>query len=186
MIRKTGATHTTQFSSESYVPPSFGMNTKDLFFLSQYDGFSFLAVCIIRSHSPPLYPFAADERQDSIDSQRKSRKDIDRVIVVSSPLAYSLSPDTECLVFQSTIEFKASQMASPRGAWSAKFPVYQLDFTAIASGKRVASTKRRIRWCEIVTRSCSYLSAINYWMLTLSSFHSLLFPGDLVSQILRH
>lgn len=26
------------------------------------------------------------------------------------------------------------------------FPVYQVDFTAVAAGKRVASTKRRIRW----------------------------------------
>ena len=26
------------------------------------------------------------------------------------------------------------------------FPVYQIDFTAVASGKRIASTKRRVRW----------------------------------------
>lgn len=31
-------------------------------------------------------------------------------------------------------------------SWSSRFPAYQLDFTAAASGKRVASTKRRIRW----------------------------------------
>eukprot|EP00567_Pseudictyota_dubia_P009033 CAMPEP_0197460968 /NCGR_PEP_ID=MMETSP1175-20131217/55285_1 /TAXON_ID=1003142 /ORGANISM="Triceratium dubium, Strain CCMP147" /LENGTH=293 /DNA_ID=CAMNT_0042996149 /DNA_START=337 /DNA_END=1215 /DNA_ORIENTATION=+ len=30
--------------------------------------------------------------------------------------------------------------------WSARFPVYQIDFTAVASGKRVAATKRRVRW----------------------------------------
>lgn len=27
-----------------------------------------------------------------------------------------------------------------------RFPVYQIDFTAVAAGKRVAATKRRIRW----------------------------------------
>eukprot|EP00525_Craspedostauros_australis_P004947 CAMPEP_0198128392 /NCGR_PEP_ID=MMETSP1442-20131203/49243_1 /TAXON_ID= /ORGANISM="Craspedostauros australis, Strain CCMP3328" /LENGTH=32 /DNA_ID= /DNA_START= /DNA_END= /DNA_ORIENTATION= len=32
-------------------------------------------------------------------------------------------------------------MASP-----VQFPVYQIDFAAVAAGKRVASTKRRIRW----------------------------------------
>ena len=26
------------------------------------------------------------------------------------------------------------------------YPVYQIDFTAVASGKRIASTKRRVRW----------------------------------------
>jgi len=30
--------------------------------------------------------------------------------------------------------------------WSARFPVYQIDFTAVASGKRIASSKRRVRW----------------------------------------
>ena len=29
---------------------------------------------------------------------------------------------------------------------AARFPVYQIDFTAVASGKRIATTKRRIRW----------------------------------------
>jgi hypothetical protein len=31
--------------------------------------------------------------------------------------------------------------------------VYQIDFTAVASGKRIASTKRRVRWyvlCAII------------------------------------
>lgn len=27
-----------------------------------------------------------------------------------------------------------------------QFPVYQIDFTAAAAGKRVAATKRRVRW----------------------------------------
>lgn len=26
------------------------------------------------------------------------------------------------------------------------YPVYQIDFTAVASGKRISSTKRRVRW----------------------------------------
>jgi hypothetical protein len=29
---------------------------------------------------------------------------------------------------------------------SVEFPVYQIDFSAVAAGKRVAATKRRIRW----------------------------------------
>lgn len=30
---------------------------------------------------------------------------------------------------------------------SARVPVvYQIDFTAVAAGKRIASTKRRVRW----------------------------------------
>eukprot|EP00550_Attheya_septentrionalis_P013364 CAMPEP_0198304282 /NCGR_PEP_ID=MMETSP1449-20131203/57319_1 /TAXON_ID=420275 /ORGANISM="Attheya septentrionalis, Strain CCMP2084" /LENGTH=591 /DNA_ID=CAMNT_0044006801 /DNA_START=61 /DNA_END=1836 /DNA_ORIENTATION=+ len=29
---------------------------------------------------------------------------------------------------------------------AARFPIYQIDFTAVASGKRIATTKRRIRW----------------------------------------
>jgi hypothetical protein len=37
----------------------------------------------------------------------------------------------------------ASTMSlSPRG----RAPVYQIDFMAVQSGKRIASTKRRIRW----------------------------------------
>lgn len=32
------------------------------------------------------------------------------------------------------------------GRTASKTPVYQIDFTAVASGKRVASTKRRVRW----------------------------------------
>jgi hypothetical protein len=27
-----------------------------------------------------------------------------------------------------------------------QFPIYQIDFSAVAAGKRVAATKRRIRW----------------------------------------
>lgn len=33
-----------------------------------------------------------------------------------------------------------------KAAWSTRFPVYQIDFTAVASGKRVSSSKRRVRW----------------------------------------
>lgn len=35
---------------------------------------------------------------------------------------------------------------SGRGQNTASSPVYQIDFTAVDSGKRIASTKRRIRW----------------------------------------
>lgn len=36
---------------------------------------------------------------------------------------------------------------SPTGrAFAQRFPVYQIDFTSVASGKKLASTKRRIRW----------------------------------------
>jgi len=34
----------------------------------------------------------------------------------------------------------------PRSSAGARYPVYQIDFTAVASGKFVASSKRRIRW----------------------------------------
>jgi len=34
----------------------------------------------------------------------------------------------------------------PRSGGAAGSPVYQIDFTAIAAGKRIASTKRRVRW----------------------------------------
>jgi hypothetical protein len=27
-----------------------------------------------------------------------------------------------------------------------RYPAYQIDFTAVAAGKRVAATKRRVRW----------------------------------------
>jgi len=39
----------------------------------------------------------------------------------------------------------SSPYASPRGG-NTRAPVYQIDFTAVASGKRIASTKRRVRW----------------------------------------
>ena len=36
---------------------------------------------------------------------------------------------------------------SPTGrAFAQRFPVYQIDFTSVASGKKLASTKRRVRW----------------------------------------
>ena len=38
-------------------------------------------------------------------------------------------------------------LATMSGAsFATKFPVYQIDFSATAAGKRVASTKRKIRW----------------------------------------
>mmetsp|Transcript_80181 Transcript_80181/g.120511 ORF Transcript_80181/g.120511 Transcript_80181/m.120511 type:complete len:620 (+) Transcript_80181:131-1990(+) len=37
-------------------------------------------------------------------------------------------------------------MANSTGSWALKFPVYQIDFSAAAAGKRVAATKRKIRW----------------------------------------
>jgi len=37
----------------------------------------------------------------------------------------------------------SSPYNSPRAG---RAPVYQIDFTAVASGKRIASTKRRVRW----------------------------------------
>jgi hypothetical protein len=41
----------------------------------------------------------------------------------------------------------SGQPASPTGrAFAQRFPVYQIDFTSIASGKKIAGTKRRIRW----------------------------------------
>lgn len=40
--------------------------------------------------------------------------------------------------------FSSITMSGPRPAL--RFPVYQIDFSAVASGKRVAATKRRIRW----------------------------------------
>jgi hypothetical protein len=47
---------------------------------------------------------------------------------------------------------KASTMSlSPRG----RAPVYQIDFMAVQSGKRIASTKRRIRWFVAATRCFS-------------------------------
>ena len=33
---------------------------------------------------------------------------------------------------------------------SFSFPVYQIDFSAVAAGKRVAATKRRIRWYVVL------------------------------------
>jgi hypothetical protein len=36
------------------------------------------------------------------------------------------------------------------------FPVYQIDFAVMAAGKRVASTKRRIRWYDNYDIPLSY------------------------------
>jgi hypothetical protein len=42
--------------------------------------------------------------------------------------------------------------------------VYQIDFAAVASGKRIAGTKRRVRWCVcgvicvcVCTARCAWL-----------------------------
>lgn len=35
---------------------------------------------------------------------------------------------------------------APNDSLLTRFPVYQIDFSAVASGKRIATTKRRIRW----------------------------------------
>jgi hypothetical protein len=35
----------------------------------------------------------------------------------------------------------------PTGAaYATRYPVYLIDFTAVASGKKIAGTKRRVRW----------------------------------------
>ena len=49
---------------------------------------------------------------------------------------------------------------SPTGrAFAQRFPVYQIDFTSIASGKTISKTKRRIRW---------YVRVINLFYLFCS------------------
>jgi hypothetical protein len=56
---------------------------------------------------------------------------------------------------QNSIDLALHYTTTPAGAFtmsssnpnSAKQPqVYQIDFTAVASGKRIASSKRRVRW----------------------------------------
>jgi hypothetical protein len=64
-------------------------------------------------------------------------------------------------------------MASPRGLSnnpgspsSARVPqVYQIDFTAVASGKRIASTKRRVRWYVQYRPRTTITGALLYPML---------------------
>jgi hypothetical protein len=42
---------------------------------------------------------------------------------------------------------RALTVGTPGSPSSARVPqVYQIDFTAVASGKRIASSKRRVRW----------------------------------------
>ena len=49
---------------------------------------------------------------------------------------------------------------SPTGrAFAQRFPVYQIDFTSVASGKKLASTKRRIRWYVHKVLSLCFLAA---------------------------
>jgi hypothetical protein len=56
------------------------------------------------------------------------------------------------LRYPSSCSYLHATMASPRvnipgSPSTARVPqVYQIDFTAVASGKRIASTKRRVRW----------------------------------------
>jgi hypothetical protein len=45
---------------------------------------------------------------------------------------------------EGSIIIETIMSVSPSKAF--RFPVYQIDFSAVASGKRVAATKRRIRW----------------------------------------
>jgi hypothetical protein len=143
----------TQCSSESYVryaylhdqqERSFFLLTRRVVGRSDLEFLLGPSSLFLADASFEVIPPTSDKTH-SIHSQRKTLNVI----------------DAHCLLF----DLKASRMASPRSAWSGKFPVYQIDFAAIASGKRVASTKRRIRWCEIVTSSCFYLSAINYCRL---------------------
>ena len=57
---------------------------------------------------------------------------------------------------------------SPTGrAFAQRFPVYQIDFTSVASGKKLASTKRRVRWYVhnllILIQTCGTFRA--FWIL---------------------
>ena len=57
---------------------------------------------------------------------------------------------------------------SPTGrAFAQRFPVYQIDFTSVASGKKLASTKRRVRWYVhnllILIQTCGTSRA--FWIL---------------------
>lgn len=44
------------------------------------------------------------------------------------------------------VPYGAAATAGGPGGSPSRFSVYQIDFTAVASGKRIANTKRRIRW----------------------------------------
>ena len=53
------------------------------------------------------------------------------------------------------------QQQRPRGSGG---PVlYQIDFTAVAAGKRVPSSKRRVRW-YVVRRKTIYTENDFYWL----------------------
>lgn len=57
-------------------------------------------------------------------------------------------------------------------SFASKFPVYQIDFSATAAGKRVASTKRKIRW-YVWRMACAGWSSIPLYAqmnLSLSTF----------------
>ena len=67
---------------------------------------------------------------------------------------------------------------SPTGrAFAQRFPVYQIDFTSIASGKVVSKTKRRIRWyVRVINFICfvpsAHLSIYSLTLLFIASFSS--------------
>ena len=63
----------------------------------------------------------------------------------------------------------SSGPVSPTGrAFAQRFPVYQIDFTSVASGKKLASTKRRVRWYVhnlliLIIQTCGTSRA--FWIL---------------------
>ena len=57
---------------------------------------------------------------------------------------------------------------SPTGrAFAQRFPVYQIDFTSVASGKKLASTKRRIRWYVLFVAVYLYICGTSYLLLVV-------------------
>jgi hypothetical protein len=64
-----------------------------------------------------------------------------------------------------------------------KFPVYQIDFGASAAGKRVAATKRRIRWYEKSVCVVFRPYVFSIYRSTDIFFGS---PGDLATPARKH
>lgn len=56
----------------------------------------------------------------------------------------------------------ATAAAPPPAAF--RFPVYQIDFSAVAAGKHVSSTKRRIRWYVMMMMSL----CVSVWVCDVS------------------
>lgn len=52
---------------------------------------------------------------------------------------------------------------APNDSLLTRFTVYQIDFSAVASGKRIATTKRRIRWCVM----CAVIVIVNTYQYIL-------------------